>query len=176
MMMHKIETFIKEMNDDNLWILFAKSRIELRERGLARTGNITSERGEYLVLEHYKNKPGLPKLQLAPPSTKNIDAISTGGERYSIKTIVYPNRTTGVFYGLNPPKSKEKQRRLFEYVIITTIDEEFQLLEIIEIDWSTFLKFKKWHKRMNAWNLTLTGGLRAQSRIVFSKEKFASKK
>ena len=31
--------------------------------------NITGELGEYYAIEKYSNTPGLPKLQVAPPST-----------------------------------------------------------------------------------------------------------
>jgi len=41
----------------------------LKERGVVRTKNITGELGEYYAIEKYSNTPGLPKLQVAPPST-----------------------------------------------------------------------------------------------------------
>lgn len=38
-----------------------------------------------MEIDYYCKTRGLPKLQVAQPSTKNIDAISVNGDRYSIK-------------------------------------------------------------------------------------------
>ena len=92
--------FVKKQKDDDLWLLFAESKCELRERNLIRTSNIIGERGEQVAIDFYSNTPKLPKLQAAPESTQNIDAISINGERYSVKTMTHPGKTTGVFYGL----------------------------------------------------------------------------
>ena len=37
---------------------------------------------------------------------------------------------------------------------------------IIELDWNTFMKLKKWHSRMTAWNLTFTRSLINSSKII----------
>lgn len=71
---------------------------QMREDGLIRSKNVTGDLGEYIVIDYYTKTKGLPKLQFAPPSTKNIDAISVNGERYSIKCIT--TNTTGAFYGI----------------------------------------------------------------------------
>ena len=68
---------------------------ELRKRNIIRTKNATGDLGEYIVVEFYNKTKGLPKLQFAPPSTKNIDAISVAGERYSIKATT--GNVTGAF-------------------------------------------------------------------------------
>lgn len=44
----------------------------------------------------------------------------------------------------------------FEYVTIYKFDEDYELQTVMEIDWETFLKNKRWHRRMFAWNLLLT--------------------
>ena len=71
---------------------------EMRAKNLIRTKNVTGDLGEYIVVDYYAKTKGLPKLQFAPPSTKNIDAISTNGERYSIKCTT--TNTTGTFWGI----------------------------------------------------------------------------
>lgn len=48
---------------------------EMREDKLIRSKNVTGDLGEYIVVDYYTKTKGLPKLQFAPPSTKNIDAI-----------------------------------------------------------------------------------------------------
>ena len=42
---------------------------------------------------------------------------------------------------------------------------------ITEMDWNTFLKNKRWHSRMHAWNLLLTKKVCQQCKIVYEKEK-----
>ncbi|MCM1506638.1 MAG: hypothetical protein NC177_05825 [Ruminococcus flavefaciens] len=68
---------------------------EMYDRNLIRSKNVTGDLGEYIVIDYYNKTKGLPKLQFAPPSTKNIDAISVNGERYSIKCTT--TNTTGAF-------------------------------------------------------------------------------
>lgn len=93
-------------------------------------------------------------LEILRKVTENIDAISRKGDRYSIKST--SNTTTGVFYGLEPEGSSIPDKQKFEYVIICKFDDDYELETILELDWDTFLKNKHWHKRMTAWNLSLT--------------------
>ena len=53
---------------------------ELKKRNIIRSKNVMGDLGEYIVIDYYTKTKGLPKLQFAPPSTKNIDAISINGE------------------------------------------------------------------------------------------------
>ena len=158
---------IKKVSDEDLWNLYSSSIKELKRRNLIRSKNITGERGESLVINFYNKTKNLPKLQIAPVGTKNVDAISRDGERYSIKSIVFPNKTTGVFYGMgtvDKPVDEEK----FEYLIIVLLDDDYNLLEIVELAWGTFVKFKKWHSRMNAFNISLSKNLLHESKMLFS--------
>lgn len=150
-----IKNRIQKTADENIWSLYAFLTLQLKERGLVRTRNIVGERGEFLAIETYKRIAGLPKLQAAPEGTQNVDAISRKGERYSIKTISTPGSCTGVFYGLAEPGAEEKDQK-FEHVIIVIIDKSYELKKMIEINWKQFLKFRRWHKTMRAWNLNLT--------------------
>ena len=137
---------------------------ELKRRNIIRTKNIVGELGESLAIKYYNETPGLPKLQAAPTSTKSIDAISNKGERYSIKTVT--GNTTGVFYGI----SEKNPEKVFEYVVIVIMNTDYSINKILEISWDTFLKYKRWHSRMQAWNLTITKKLFNESKIVYSKE------
>ena len=140
---------------------------ELKRRGVIRTNNVIGELGEYLAITYYNKTPGLPNLSPAPVGTENIDAISRKGDRYSIKST--SNTTTGVFYGLEPKDSDIPDTKKFEYVIICKFDDDYELNSILEMDWDTFLKNKRWHSRMNAWNLSLTKKLREQCKVIFEK-------
>ncbi len=140
---------------------------ELKGRGVIRTNNVIGDLGEYLAIEYYNNTPGLPTLAAAPIGTENIDAISRKGDRYSIKST--SGNVTGVFYGLEPKGSAVPDKQKFEYVIICKFNNDYELVEILEMDWKTFLKHKRWHSRMNAWNLSLTKEVCSACKIIFQK-------
>ena len=134
---------------------------------MIRTNNVVGELGEYLAIKCYNENPSLPVLQAAPIGTQNIDAISRQGERYSIKSTT--SGTTGVFYGLNNPDSKELDKQKFEYVILVKFDKDFSLNAIYELDWDLFLKHKRWHKTMQAWNLSLNKELISDCKVIYQK-------
>lgn len=166
--MNKID--IDSLDNDELLKLYSSVIKNLKKRNLIRSGNIKGDLGEDMVVRIYNNTPNLPKLQLAPEGTKNVDAISRNGERYTIKTITYPNKTTGVFYHLNPPDSSEHEEKKFEYLVVVSIDDDCQPVEILEATWETFLKYKKWHKTMKAWNISLTESFKESCRVILQKK------
>ncbi|MEM1406765.1 MAG: hypothetical protein AAGG59_08325 [Bacteroidota bacterium] len=137
----------------------------LKERGVIRTKNLLGDLGEYLAIEHFNNTSGLVNLQAAPAGTQNIDAISRNGERYSIKST--STNLTSAFHGLEPINSTVSDSQKFEYVLIMQFGDNFQLNKIIQLTWNTFLKHKKWHKTLNAWNITVTNSLIEDSEVLF---------
>lgn len=147
--------------------LYSQSIKELKKRGVLRTNNVIGEIGEYLVLEEYERNPDLPKLNAVPLGTKNINAISQAGERYSIKSTT--GNVTGVIYGLQPPGSTIADKPLFEYMVICKLDSDCSLEGIYQITWDGFIKHRKWHSRMNAWNVAVTKSLRKDSFVVYQK-------
>lgn len=158
-----------DLSTNELWALYSNVVRRLKETGQIRTSNITGERGENLAILFYNKTPGLPKLQLAPKGTQNIDAISRDGERYSIKTVKLPRKATGVFYGMGTPDHEIKEKK-FEHVIIVVINEYYELEKIIELSWEQFLKSKLWHSRMNAFIISLSKQIFDNSKIIYSKE------
>ena len=159
----------EELSNIDIIKLYSQSIQELRSRNIIRTKNITGELGEYIAIEYYKNNPQLPNLNFTPPSTENIDAISTRGERYSIKTITNIG-STGVFYGLPPLDSEELPTQKFEYVIIVKLNDNFELENILELTWAQFLEHKKWHSRMNAWNLSYSKSIVKKVKNLYLKK------
>lgn len=159
--------FFIDLKDSDVWDVYALSIEELRRRNLIRTRNIVGERGEFLAIEKYNSTPGLPNLQAAPEGTQNVDAISRKGERYSIKTITEPGKTTGVFYGCGNLNDKVMPSQKFEFVLVVVIDRDFQLKNMFEITWEQFLKFRKWHSTMKAWNLSITKNFLSSVKIIF---------
>jgi hypothetical protein len=158
------------INNEELWLLYAEAELELKNRGLVRTRNIVGERGEFLAIETYNKIKGLPKLQAAPEGTQNVDALSRKGERYSIKTISEPGSTTGVFYGCGDADDDVQPEKHFEYVIIVQISKNYKLKRMIELTWEQFIKHRKWHKTMRAWNLSVTQNLLKNAKIIITKE------
>ena len=140
----------------------------LKERGVIRTKNLIGDIGEYLAIEYFNKTSGKSNLQFAPAGTKNIDAISRNGDRYSIKST--SSNLTGVFYGLENPDSNKENSQKFEYLLIVQFKDNFKLKRIIQLDWKTFLDFKKWHKTMNAWNISVTKTLLEKADIIYEKK------
>ncbi len=140
---------------------------ELKKRGILRTNNVVGEIGEFYVLEKYNADKKLPTLRTVPVGTKNINAIDQNGERYSIKST--SGNVTGAFYGLQAPNSTEADKPLFEYVVICKLDENYGLEGIYQVSWDIFLKHKRWHTRIKAWNLTLTSALIKDAVVVYEK-------
>lgn len=116
---------------------------EYKKRGLKfDKGDI----GEAVAIDFFNRTPGLTNLQLAPKGTKNVDAISRDGERYSIKTVK-DGRKTGTIY----PDTEDKDKQLFEHLLLVQLDENYELRSVNQFTWQQFLKVRGWDKRMNAW-------------------------
>lgn len=154
-----------KLSIEELWKSFSIIQNTLKEKNAIRSNNIVGERGESFALDYYSKNPNLPKLQLAPVGTKNIDAISIDGDRYSIKTVSYPNKTTGVFHGYGNPDNPINNKQ-FEYLLIVTL-KDYIPISIIELTWHQFNKNKKWHKTMQAYNMHLSNNLMNASRVTY---------
>lgn len=160
-----IETFFSTLDDLELIDVYGKWLDELKKRKIIRTNNVVGELGEYLAIKYYSIIPGLPRLQAAPLSTQNIDAISINGDRYSIKATT--GTVTGVFYGFQDPESQNEDLQKFEYVIIVLFNKDYTLKAIYELDWDTFIKHKRWHSRVRAWNLSINKNLVLDAKPIF---------
>ena len=157
---------LEKLSHSEIISIYSNSIKELKRRKIIRTKNITGELGEYIAVEYYKNNPSLPNLNFSPPSTENIDAISTKGERYSIKTITNKG-STGVFYGLPGPESTDIPSQKFEYAVIVKLTDDFELENILQLTWDEFLENKRWHSRMKAWNLSYSKKLINSTTIIY---------
>lgn len=136
---------------------------ELKSRNVLRSKNVVGELGEYYAIDYYNKTPGLPNLSLAPPTVKNIDALSRNGEVYSIKTISSKNGTTGSFWD---PESIQRNEKKFDYLLIVILNNSYQLDMILELTWNDFFQYKKFNKRMNNFNISVTNKLLQEVRIV----------
>ncbi|WP_090644139.1 hypothetical protein [Paenibacillus sp. UNC496MF] len=159
---------ISDLSNSELIASYGRVIKELKDRKIIRSKNVVGDLGEYLAVDFYNKTSGLPRLQFAPPGTKNIDAISINGERYSIKAST--STTTSVFYGLNQPGIEEPDQQKFEYVILVLFDEDLNLQRINEITWIQFLEHKRWHSRMSAWNLSVNRNLLENTRTIYIRQ------
>ena len=159
---------LKSFKDEEIVGLYSDAIKELKARNIIRTNNVVGDLGEFLAINIYNKTPGLPTLAYAPVGTQHIDAISRAGERYSIKSTT--TNTTGVFTGLNKKGDPIIDKQVFEYVILCKFDGDFQLTAVYEIDWDTFMKHKKWHSTMGAWNLGLTRKLIEDAKIIYKRD------
>jgi hypothetical protein len=159
---------LNELNTTELIQAYSGIIKQLKKRGVIRTKNLLGDLGEYLAIEHFNNTSGMSNLQAAPAGTQNIEAISRNGGRYSVKSTT--GNLSGVFYGLEPPNSENLNKQKFEYVLIVKFDNDYQLEKIIQLDWELFLKYKRWHKTMRGWNLSITKALTEQSEVLYEKD------
>lgn len=138
----------KTISDDEIVSLRNRIEKECKKRQIKFTvGDI----GETLAINFFNNTPGLDNLQRAPTGTKNVDALSRKGERYSIKTIK-DGAKSGTIY----PDSDDKNKQLFEYILLVLLNEDFELKSLSRFSWKQFLEIRQWDKTMNAWYIPKT--------------------
>jgi len=107
--------------------------------------------GEKLVIDYFKKTAGLPKLLAAPRGTKNVDAISRDGDRYTIKTLLKAQKTGAIYDEHRDPK-----KPLFEYLLLVQIDDTYRLRSVHRFSWQQFVDVRKWDTRMTAWYLNIS--------------------
>jgi hypothetical protein len=158
MMMAKSSPKLASMSDENLVLLRASLRAEMRKRGIADSVGAV---GEQLAIEHFRKTPGLPKLQLAPRGTKNVDALSRNGDRFSIKTVCEGSKT-GTIY----PEADDSDKQLFEHILIVKLAGDWSLESIHQLSWVEFVKVRSWDKRMNAWYIAICGRTLGAAKVI----------
>lgn len=165
----EFEELIQSCNHDDLWLLKG-----LCERGLGpylETNNFVGERAEELAEEFYQQTRGLPKLEPTKPSNaQEADFYSASLKLYSVKGLKGRNKVTSSFCGYDGDGTE----KLFDYVIIVRMDDLYQAVEILEVDWETFRRFAKRNSRDKNYKLNLTNKLRAASKILLSNEPTAA--
>lgn len=155
------------LKDSELISLYGELISELKTRNIIRTKNVVGDLGERFAIDYYSNSSQLESLSDAPPSTKSIDAIGENGNRYAIKSIT--GNLTGVFYGLPHRDSDELSKKLFDYLLIVIFSNSYKVQAIYELTWDQFLIHKKWHSRMDAWNISVNKKVKEQANTVYEK-------
>lgn len=165
---NNLNKLINNLSSEELWESYSLIETKLREKELIRSHNIVGDRGEFIAINFYNKNSNLPKLQFAPEGTKNVDALSRDGDRYSIKTFTVPSTTTGAFHGMGNPEDIDIPEKKFEYLIMVQIDKNYMPKLILELTWNQFVKFRRWHKTMRAWNISLTKLVYSESKVMFN--------
>lgn len=153
---------LKDLSNEALLSLRLQIDAEMTDRGL--TLNV-GQLGEILALHYFNNTPGLPKLIDAPKGAKNVDALSRDGDRYSIKTALRAKKT-GTIY----PDDENRNKQLFEFLLVVQITPNYQLDSVYRYSWDTFVKARAWDKRMNAWYLPISKKKLAMGEQLFPKQ------
>ncbi len=139
---------LSNLSDEEVLSYRAAIDITLRNRNLS--FNI-GKLGEMLVIDYFNSTPGLPNLQPSPTGTKNVDALSRNGDRYSIKTL-WAAKKTGTIY----PDSDNPEKQLFEFLLIAKLDKNLKIECIYQFTWESFIKVRSWDKRMSAWYVSFS--------------------
>ena len=152
---------LSKLNDTDLISLRANIEREMRTRKISFS---VGEVGELVAIKYFNSTPGLSNLKAAPPGTKNVDALSRNGDRYSIKTIQRAKKT-GTIY----PDVQNADHQLFEYLLIVNLAEDFSLEKLYQFSWEQFLKIHAWYIRMNAWYVPVSRSRLKMGQCLYSK-------
>lgn len=153
-------TSLETLSDGELIRVRAQIETEMNRRGLSfSVGTL----GEQLAISYFNSTKGQPTLIAAPAGTKNVDALSRDGERYSIKTLLRA-RKTGTVY----PDSENPQRQLFEWLLVVHLGPDHGLKSIHRFSWEQFVSFRKWDKRMNAWYISPSAATLRAGELIMS--------
>ena len=128
-------------------LLQLRARVDQELAGRGQSAAI-GDIGEGIAIAYFASRPDLSTLLPSARGTKNVDAISRDGERYSIKTLMKAKKT-GTIY----PAPLGDDRPLFEYLLIVTLSNDYALERMYRVSWKQFLDLRSWDKRMNAWYL-----------------------
>ncbi len=156
---------LQKLDDTELITLYGAVVKELQNREIIRTKNVVGDLGERFAIDYYTRSQTLESLSDAPPSTKSVDAIGEYGNKYAVKSIT--SKTTGVFYGLPHKDSSEVPEQLFDFLLIVEFNDSYEVLALYELTWHQFLKHKKWHSRMEAWNVSVTKKVKSEAKVTY---------
>ena len=155
---------IKKLNDDELIQLYPALIKELKDRKIIRTNNIVGDLGEYFSVKIFNENSNLPKLQMAPTSTENVDALSIKGKRYAIKST--SSKNTGIFASI----PNDEEQIYFEYLLILLWDKNYQVESLLQYNWAQFVKYRKIKKPENRFHISLNKTIMNEAVIIYSKK------
>lgn len=138
-----LKSNLEKLQDEELVSLRIQLDKEFKKRNIKFS---TSEKGEALAIEFFNNTPGLDNLMRTSVGTKSVDAISRRGERYSIKTMKDGGKSSNFYL-----ESANPDEKLFEYLLVVTLTQEYELKSLHRFSWIQFQKIKLWDSHMKAF-------------------------
>lgn len=123
-----------ELKEEDLIKLYGDLVQEFKERDIIRTKKITGDLGERYAVNFY-NKHKNVKLKLEDNSNKDFDALANG-IKYQIKTVT--QKQTGQI-----SRVTSRENKLFDFLIIVILDDNYKMLDILELTWDEFFGVKK---------------------------------
>lgn len=154
--MSDVAPHLADLENAELIKLRAALDVEMRKRKIAFT---IGQYAEELAIEFFNRTAGCPNLQAAPVGTQNVDAMSRKGERYSIKAVCNGKKTGTVY-----PDADNREKQLFEYLLVVKMNRDWSLEAIYEFSWDLFVECRSWDKRMNAWYVGASNKTLARAR------------
>ena len=91
-----------------------------------------------------------------------MDALSRNGDRYSIKTVCNAKKT-GTIY----PDADERDKQLFEHILILKLAEDWSLESIHQLGWNDFVKVRSRDKRMTAWYVAISKRTLGAAQLIY---------
>jgi hypothetical protein len=153
---------LKELSNEEIIFLWKEIEKEFEERDISfNVGAL----GESLAIDFFNKTPGLDNLVKAATGTKNVDALSRKGDRYSIKTIKKGTKSGTVY-----PDADDKDKIIFEYILVIILNSEYELKSIRRFSWNQFLQVRQWDITMNAWYIPKTIKALQQGEKIYEKE------
>jgi hypothetical protein len=150
------------LSTDEIFFLRTQLEKELKKRKIKFN---VGEIGETIAISHFNNTAGLDNLLRAPTGTKNVDALSRRGERYSIKTLKDGTKTGTVY-----PDSEDDTKQLFEYLLLVQLNEDFELNSLHRFSWKQFVETRKWDITMNAWYIAKTKSALGKAEALYERK------
>ena len=89
------------------------------------------------------------------------------GKSYSIKTVSSRRGTSGSFWD---PENVKNNIKTFDYLILVILNNSYKLDILLELSWDDFFRFKKFNKRMNNYNISITKNLIDSVRILLGNQ------
>lgn len=151
---------------EELLELYSNIEIELKNRGVIRTSNLTGELAEYYALKYLKSWNNEMELILEPPSTKDFDIKDIKSNlSFSVKGIKGKNNKTSIFDRDNH-KNELNPKKLFDYAVVVKFNYKYQIDQVYLLSWDVFLIHRNWHSTMKGWDLTITNNFKLDDKVI----------
>ena len=96
-----------------------------------------------------------------------IDVIATDPE--SLNTVNIQVKTRTIDGKISSWLMSEKNEKVFEYLLIVVLDDDYDVLSVLQLTWDDFMEHKKYNSRMENYNISLTKKLISSVEIIYQK-------